>query len=511
VYLVGAGPGDPGLLTLRGREVLASADVVIYDALAPARLLDYAPPDAERINAGKHASHHTLEQDKINRLLVDRALTGATVVRLKGGDPMVFGRGGEEALALVEAGIPFEIIPGVTAGVAAAAYAGIPVTHRGLASAVAFVTGHEADAKAPSTGSGQAGSALDWDALARWPGTLVFYMGVATLPAIAANLIGRGLAAETPAAVIHRGTTPRQKVVAGTLAALPRLAEEAGIGPPALLVVGRVVALRDPLAWFERRPLFGRRIVVTRARLQASALTAYLESLGAEVIEAPAIRLLPPEDPAPLREAARSPQTFDWIILTSARGVDALFDALAAEGLDARALAPCRVAAIGSATAAHLASRGIRADLVPETFTAAALIAALAARQTLAGVRVLLARADIAPKEPAEALAARGAIVREVVAYRTAADFSNADAVAAALERGEVDWLTFTSSSTVKNFLDGVGVERAAASRARIASIGPTTSQALRASGLEPTAEADPHTIPGLVEAILRHESQGNP
>jgi len=503
VYLVGAGPGDPGLLTLRGREVLASADVVVYDALVPMRLLDHAPPAAERIDAGKHASHHTLEQDEINRLLVNRALAGATVVRLKGGDPMVFGRGGEEALALVEAGIPFEIVPGVTAGVAAAAYAGIPLTHRDLASAVAFVTGHEADAKA--------GSALDWDALARWNGTLVFYMGVATLPAIAANLIARGLAAETPAAVIHRGTTPRQKVVAGTLAALPRLADEAGIGPPALIVVGRVVALRDQLAWFERRPLFGRRIVVTRARPQASDLAARLEALGAEVIEAPAIRLLPPEDPAPLREAAHTPQAFDWIVLTSASGVDALFDALAAEGLDARALAPCRVAAIGSATAERLSSRGIRADLVPETFTAAAMVEALAARQNLAGVRVLLARADIAPKEPADALAARGAIVREVVAYRTVPDFSNSGAVAAALERGDVDWLTFTSSSTVKNFLDGVGAERIRASRARIASIGPTTSQALRASGLEPTVEAEEHTIPALVEAILRFESQGNP
>jgi len=512
VYLVGAGPGDPGLLTLRGREVLAMADVVVFDALVSERLLEHAPPAAERIYVGKHASHHTLEQEEINRLLVDRALAGATVVRLKGGDPMVFGRGGEEALALAEAGIPMEIVPGVTAGVAAAAYAGIPVTHRRLASAVAFVTGHEADPSFAAAAlplrreDAKTASALDWDALARWPGTLVFYMGVATLPAIAANLIGRGLAAETPAAVIHRGTTPRQKVVAGTLAALPRLAEEAGIGPPALIVVGRVVALRDRLAWFERRPLFGRRIVVTRARAQASVLTAHLESLGAEVIEAPAIRIEPPEDPTALREAARTPQAFDWIVLTSASGVDALFDALAAEGLDARALAPCRMAAIGPATAARLASRGIRADLVPETFTAAAVIAALAARQTLAGVRVLLARADIAPKEPADALAARGAIVREVVAYRTVSDFSNSGSVAAALDRGEVDWLTFTSSSTVKNFLDGVGADRIRASRARIASIGPTTSATLRQAGLEATVEAEEHTIPALVEAIVTRE-----
>jgi uroporphyrinogen III methyltransferase/synthase len=500
VYLVGAGPGDPSLLTLRGREVLALADVVVYDALISARLLDYAPPQAERVYVGKRASAHTLAQEEINRMLAERALGGATVVRLKGGDPFVFGRGGEEALALVEARVEFEVVPGVTAAVAAAAYAGIPITHREVASAVAFITGHEADDKA--------GSALDWENLAHWKGTLAFYMGVSNLPVISENLISHGASPDRPAAVIHWGTTPRQKVVAGTLRTLPGLVAAAGLKPPAIIVVGEVVALRDRLMWFERRPLLGRRIIVTRSRAQASELAAQLDALGAETIEAPAIRIEPPQDDAPLREAARNPATFDWVVFTSVNGVDAFFAALAAEGLDARALAGRKVAAIGPATAERLARAGIRADLQPETFTGASVAAAMAARQNLAGARILLPRTDIAPRELADALAARGAVITEVVAYRTVPDLSGAAAATEMLDRGEADWLTFTSSSTVKNFLAAVGAERVRGSRARIASIGPTTSATLREAGLEPTVEAEPHTIPGLVDAIVKHDGR---
>ncbi|HUU92505.1 MAG TPA: uroporphyrinogen-III C-methyltransferase [Phycisphaerae bacterium] len=499
VYLVGAGPGDPGLMTLRGREVLATADVVVYDALISERLLDYAPAAAERIYVGKRASRHTLPQDGINALLVEKARAGATVVRLKGGDPFVFGRGGEEALALAEAGIDFEVVPGVTAAVAAAAYAGIPVTHREMASAVGFVTGHEAEDKADS--------ALDWDALARWPGTLVFYMGVRNLPAISENLIAHGRSPDTPAAAVRWGTTPRHQTLTGTLATLPQAVEEAGLKAPAVILVGEVVTLRDRLQWFERRPLLGRRIVVTRARAQASALAERLESLGAETIQAPAIRIEPPDDPEPLAQAAREAASYDWIVFTSVNGVEAFFGALADAGLDARALATARLATIGPATTERLTRFGLQSDLQPETFTGAAVAEALAATGDLTGEHVLLPRADIAPKDLPDALAAQGAEVSDIIAYRTVPDTAGCDAVAQALEANEIDWLTFTSSSTVRNVVAAVGADRARASRARIASIGPTTSATLREAGLEPTVEADPHTIPGLVVAILTRET----
>jgi uroporphyrinogen III methyltransferase / synthase len=496
VYLVGAGPGDPGLLTLRGREVLGRAQVVVYDALISTRLLDYAPPSAERVYVGKQAGCHTLPQADISQLLVDLAKAGKVVVRLKGGDPMVFGRGGEEALALVEAGLAFEIVPGVTAAIASAAYAGIPVTHRGLASGVAFITGHEAEDK-PDSG-------LDWEALGRWKGTLVFYMGVANLPVIAENLIAHDVSADTPAAVIQWGSTPRQRVVTATLGTLPSKAAEAGLAPPALILVGEVVRLRDRLKWFEQRPLFGQRIVVTRSRAQASELVAQLEELGAEAIEAPAIRIEPPADPRPLREAVKNLAAFDWIVVTSTNGADALFDTMAAENLDARALAGRRVAAIGPATAEKLLGFGIRADLVPETFTGAAVAEAMVRAGNLGGKSVLLPRADIAPKELVDALAARGAKVTEVTAYRTVIDFANHDVVSERLARNEIDWVTFTSSSTVRNFLGAISPDRVKAARVRVASIGPTTSATLREAGLEPTVEAASYTIPGLVDAIVK-------
>jgi len=498
VYLVGAGPGDPGLLTLRGREVLASADVVVYDALLSPRLLDHAPAEAECLYVGKRADRHTLPQDEINALLVQRARGGRTVVRLKGGDPFVFGRGGEEAVALAEAGVPFEVVPGVTAGVAALAYAGIPATHRDHASALGLITGHAAADKTEDP--------LDWEALARWPGTLVFLMGVANLPRICRGLIEAGAGADTPAAAIRWGTTPRQTTLVAALATLPDRAAEAGLAPPAVIVIGSVVRLRERLAWFERRPLLGRRILVTRARAQASRLVERLEALGAEAVAAPAIRIEPPEDATPLIDAARDAASFDWIVFTSVNGVDAFFDALAEAGGDARSLAGVHLAAIGPATSGRLADHGLRADLEPNTYTGTAVAEALADTADLEGTAVLLPRADIAPPALAETLAARGARVTEVTAYRTVPDASGTEAAAEALRARRADWITFTSASTVRNLVEAVGAEAVRDPGAHLASIGPTTSAALREAGLEPTVEAAEHTVPGLVAAIVEQE-----
>lgn len=496
VYLVGAGPGDPGLLTVRGRQLLEQAEVVVYDYLASPRLLELAPPSAERIYVGKQAAAHTLRQEQINQLLVEQARLGRLVVRLKGGDPFIFGRGGEEALALAEAGVEFEVVPGVTSGVAGPAYAGIPVTHRNVATCVGLVAGHETPDKGEPT--------MDWPALAAWPGTLVFYMGVENLGFICRKLIEHGQAADTPAAAVRWGTTPQQQTVEATLATLAGAVARANLRPPAVIVVGPVVALRGQLAWFERRPLLGRRIVVTRARAQASGLAARLEQLGAEVIELPAIRIEPPATPAHMDAAVGSLGRYDWVILTSVNGVDALWAALERNGLDARALAGRLVAAIGEPTADALARRGIRADLVPPQFTSGAVVGALAGRE-LRGRRVLCPRADIAPPEMIDQLRQAGAEVDEVVAYRTVPDNAGAPALAERLARGEIHWLTFTSSSTVRNFLAAIPAEQLCPP-ARIASIGPATSQTLREAHLEPAVEASPHTIPGLVEAILQGE-----
>ena len=501
VYLVGAGPGDPGLLTLRGKELLGRANVVVFDHLVSNRLLDYAPPAAERIYVGKQASDHTLSQDQINKLLVERASRGQVVVRLKGGDPFVFGRGGEEALALAEAGISFEVVPGVTAAVAAAAYAGIPVTHRQIASSLALITGHETpDKDEPS---------LDWKVLAAWEGTLAFYMGLENLEPICRRLVAEGMAPGTPAAAIRWGTTPRQRTVTGTVASLPQDVQKANLQPPAVILVGKVVALREKLAWFEKRPLLGRRIVVTRARATASTFAARLEELGAEVIEAPAIRIEPLEDPSALRQAAAEAGNYDWIVFTSASAAGAFFGALHDAGLDARALASCRIAAIGPATAERLGHFGIRPDVRPREFTTAAVVEALAATGKLSGARVLCPRSDVAPPDLVKGLTQKGATVREVTAYRTVSDETGAEQVAGLLRRKQVDWLTFTSSSTVKSLITRIGPEVTIASSARIASIGPMTSATLRQLGLAPTVEARRHDIPGLVEAILSCEAEG--
>jgi uroporphyrinogen III methyltransferase/synthase len=477
VYLVGAGPGDPGLLTVRALDLIASADTILYDRLIPAGALAGARPDAELVYVGKEAGGPQVDQAETERLLVEHARAGRRVVRLKGGDPFVFGRGGEEGLALREAGVAFEVVPGVTAGVAAPAYAGIPVTHRELASGVAFVTGHESE---PS---------LDWSALAAFPGTLVFYMGVRALPGITERLLSAGRAPDEPAAVVERGTLPGQRTVVATLADIATRASLEGIRAPAVTVVGAVARLREQLAWLEARPLFGRTVAVTRAREQASALAARLRSLGAAVVEAPAIRTVALDTALPELEA------YDLVCVTSPVGASQLWSRLRAAGLDARALAGRRVAAIGPGTARALEERGIVADVVPARAVAEGLVEALA-DEDVASALVLRAREgrDVL----SDALRARGASVDVVALYETLPEPLDDETAAAARE---ADYLTFTSASTVRFFVAAAGED--ALRGPRVASIGPATSEALRAHGVSPDLEADPHTPDGLVDALV--------
>jgi uroporphyrinogen III methyltransferase / synthase len=489
VYLVGAGPGDLGLLTARALELIVAADVIVHDRLIPREALAAAHPDAELLYVGKEPGDASVPQEGIGELLIDRARQGRIVVRLKGGDPFVFGRGGEEAEALAEAGIPFEIVPGVTAGVAAPAYAGIPVTHRDDASAVAFVTGHEDPDKEDS--------ALDYEALARFPGTLVFYMGVKALPRIAERLIAAGRDPSEPAAVIERGTLPGQRTVTGTLEGIAAAAAEAEISPPSVTVVGPVAARRERIAWLERRPLHGKKVVVTRARAQASELARRLDALGAEPVELPAIRIEPRIDTDEVRQAVESLHTYALVCLTSTNAVQLLFEAMAAQGRDARALANASVAAIGSGTEAALAGFGVIADIVPERFVGEELVQALEELE-LTGKPVLVARAAEARELLPETLRKRGAEVDVVALYETVAEAPDPEA----LERAsDADFITFTSSSTVRNYLQASpnGIPKGA----KVVSIGPVTSEAAREAGLTVDVEADRHDISGLVEALL--------
>ncbi len=501
VYLVGAGPGDPGLLTQRGAACLGRAQVVVYDFLANPELLALAPPEAERIYVGKKGGQHTMSQEEINRLLCELAAAGKTVVRLKGGDPFVFGRGGEEASALGQRGLAFEVVPGVTSAIAAPAYAGIPVTDRRATTEVAFVTGHEDPTKP--------GSTINWASLAGL-GTVVFLMGVKNLPHICRQLMAHGKAPDTPAAVVRWGTTPRQQTVRGTLADLPDKVRQEGIKPPAITVVGKVVDLRDQLAWFEHLPLFGRRVLVTRTREQASRLSARLKDLGAEVLEIPTIKVQPPADPAPLAEACANIEVYDWLVFTSPNGVKAFFAALEAAGKDCRALHGAKLAAIGPATGQALARRGVRPEVVAKTFVAEGLLEALGAHD-LAGARVLLPRAAQAREVLPQTLASRGAQVEVVAAYETVAPPESAQALALALEQG-LDAVTFTSSSTVANLLallDQPGreefVRRSQDGRLIVASIGPITSRTARDQGLAVAVEPAAYTIDALVEALAGH------
>src|SRR4051794_21974380 len=496
VYLVGAGPGDPGLVTRRALELVRSADAIVYDRLIPAGLVGEARPDAQLHYAGKEPGKPSMEQEAINSLLVELGRSGMTVVRLKGGDPFVFGRGGEEAQALAAAGIPFEVVPAVTAGIAAPAYAGIPVTHRDEASAVAFITGHE-DPEKPE-------SAIDWEALARFPGTLVFYMGVKQLPEISRRLIEGGRRAEMPAAVIERGTLPGQRTLVTTLGEIAARVAAEGVKPPAITLVGEVAKLANEIAWLEQRPLHGRTIAVTRARAQASGLAGRLASLGAEVVETPAIRIVPRAVADEVAQAAREIGSFALVCVTSPNGASLLLDAVEAVGGDARSLAGVDVAAIGPGTAAELARRGIRPDVVAEVSTAEGLLEALADID-VGDERVLVARAAEARDALPEGLAARGADVVVVPLYDTVADELD-EAQLDAVERA--DFVTFTSSSTVRflmQALDG----RALPDGARVVSIGPITSATARELGLEVHVEAERHDIDGLVEALLAAAASG--
>jgi uroporphyrinogen III methyltransferase/synthase len=503
VYLVGAGPGDPGLLTVRGRELLTTCDAVVYDALANPVLLQHAVAQradgniAELHEAGKRGgASESAKQDDINALLVRLAREGKRVVRLKGGDPFVFGRGSEEAQALAAADIPFEVVPGVTAGIAAAAYAGIPVTHRAVATSVTFVTGHEDPSKEAA--------GVNWAALARAGGTIVLYMGVRALPRIAEQLVAGGMPPETPAAAIQWGTLARQRTLVATVTTLAHQMAEAKLSAPVITIIGPVVSLHEQVAWFEARPLFGRCIVVTRAHTPLSTLAARLAEAGAEIIEMPATRIVP-LDQSPLHAAIDRLPTYDWLVFTSQNAVELFWEALRRHGADSRAFARAKLAAVGPSTAEALFARGLVVDVTPERFVAEGLLDAFGARDDVRGARVLYAAAQGARDVLPTGLSALGAHVDVVPIYRTERVADDMAPVRARLELGEVDLVTFTSASAVHAFVAAVGVE--AARRAPAASIGPVTTEAAREAGLEVIAEASESTISGLVDAIVGHVS----
>jgi uroporphyrinogen III methyltransferase/synthase len=485
VYLVGAGPGDPELLTLKGRRILESADAVLYDHLAPDALLALAPPHAERLYVGKKKSAHAFSQEEICAMLIERARRGLTVVRLKGGDPFLFGRGGEEAEALADAGIPFEVVPGVTTPLGIAAYTGVPLTHREHTSAVTFVTGH-------------AVNSIDWDRVGHAE-TLVIFMGLTTFSDIARELIARGRSLETPAMAVRWATRPDQETIVGTLATLPAQIAERGLKPPATIVVGEVVRLRGRLNWYERLPLFGKRIVVTRAAGQADALSSRLRALGADAVELPTIEIRPAADYAPLDRAIAELASYDWLIFTSANGVRFFLDRLDRSSTDLRSLR-ARICAIGPATRAAVEALHLKIDLIGKEYVAESLLEAFAA-QDLAGKRVLLPRAAVARDLVPAELTRRGAHIDVVEAYRTEPPADAPERIRALFASPHrPDCITFTSSSTVRNFVAAAGTEL---SGVHIASIGPVTSATARELGLTVATEALVFTVDGLVEAVL--------
>ena len=499
VFLVGAGPGDYRLLTLKACDCLKIADTVVYDRLADKRILQYTSGKAELIYVGKASSQHTMTQDKISQLLVDLAKAGKTVVRLKGGDPFVFGRGGEEALLLQENDLPFEIVPGVTSAISVPAYAGIPVTHRGVAASFSVITGHEDPTKEASD--------INWKSLATATDTLVFLMGVANLSTIAAQLINNGRKADTPVAIIRWGTKPGQKVWISTLAAVADMAQREGIKPPCIILVGEVVKLRQSLTWFDNvamKPLFGKRVLVTRARTQASKLTAALEEMGAECIEAPVIAVADPRDGyQELDGAIDRLAEYQWIIFTSTNGVEHFWSRLEYKKRDARALYGKKVCAIGAATAQVLAEHGIRADVVPARYQAEGIVEALK-NELAAGDNILIPRAAVARELLPAALSAVGANVDVVPAYETIMGDLAADDLNEQLKKGDIDVITFTSSSTVVNLLKIVpSVELL--KNVRLAAIGPVTAETMGKYGLRADIVAEEYTIEGLVESIRRY------
>ena len=497
VHLVGAGPGDEGLLTLRGAELLGRADVVVYDALVNPNLLRLAPKTAEIIYGGKRAKDHAIPQDELNKLLVQKAREGKFVVRLKGGDPYVFGRGGEEAEELADAKVPFEVVPGISSIFAAPNYAGIPLTHREHCSSFTVITGHEDPTKP--------GTALDYAQLARTPGTKVILMGVERIREIASSLVAEGMEKTTPVGMIRWGTTGRQESIEGTLATIADVVAEKKFTAPAVTIIGGVVKLRKKLNWFEQRPLFGRRIVVTRTREQSSQLSRDLMELGAEVLEIPTIKIQPPDERQPLVEALQGIGEYEWIVFTSPNGVTAFFDYFLKAFEDIRALGNLRIAAVGPATAAKLKELHLRVDLMPEEYVTEKIAKAFKGFESIENLRLLLARAQVANKELPAQLEAMGAIVDDVAVYKTVPETEDTNGASASLLETGADWITFTSSSTVENFHARFDLPKLLKKfpKTRLASIGPETTKAIKALGLAADLEARQHTIDGLLKSLL--------
>ena len=507
VYLVGAGPGDPGLMTVRALELVQHADVLVYDRLVSPRVVEQAPPPCELVYVGKSPDRHTLPQREINALLVEKAAPGRSVVRLKGGDPFVFGRGGEEAEELRSRGIPFAVVPGVTSCIAAPAYAGIPVTHRGMASSFTVIAGHEDPSKLASS--------VQWEQVAQLKGTLVFLMGMKNLPVIAESLMAYGMPGDTPAAVVERGAWPAQRVATGCLDTIAADVAECGLANPAVIVVGEVAALHDRLAWFDPRPLAGMTVGITRARHQASELRTELEALGAAVAEFPVSRLAPPTDPEPLAAVAASSETYDWVVFTSANGVKTFFRAFEADAsakVDdasedpafsaAAALAGATVLAVGPATAKALATRGVHSVLTPDSFCAEGVADLLSGRLG-PNERVLLVRAEDARTVVADAVHAAGAQLVDVPAYRTVLREDGKDDLLAALRAESLDALTFASSSAARNTVALIDGDTSLLAGVPLFSIGPLTTATMEDLGLEVRAEAASSTVRGLVGAVL--------
>ena len=498
VYLTGAGPGAKDLISLKAIEKIKIADVIIYDYLANNKFLDFAKKDAEIIYVGKQGGCHTLKQEEINKLIIQKAKEGKNVVRLKGGDPYIFGRGGEEAEELVEENIEFEVIPGITAASAATAYAGIPLTHRDFTASVAFITGHEREDSEYSK--------IHWDKIATGIGTIVFYMGVKNLPYIVEKLIENGRAPETPVALIRWGTMPYQETVTGTLSNIVDIVKEKNLKPPAIIVVGEVVKLREKLRWFDTKPLFGKKIIVTRAREQASTLVEILEEEGAYVIEFPTIEIVEPEDYSELDKAIKNIKTYDWLIFTSVNGVKFFLNRLKYHKKDVRVLDGINICAIGPKTAETFEKFGIIPDFIPEKYQAEYIIEGLE-KIGINGKKFLLPRAKVAREILPKKIRELGGNIDVVTVYETKMPDTKKDEVIDMLKNNEIDYITFTSSSTVKNFIEMIENKIELLKNVKLVSIGPITSDTIKSFGLTPSIEAKKYTIEGLKEAILSNES----
>ena len=503
VYLVGAGPGDAGLLTLRGAELLRRADVVIYDVLANPDLLRLAPATAELISRGSRGTEKALSQDQLNALMISKAQEGKCVVRLKGGDPYIFGRGAEEAAELAAEQIPFEVVPGVSSIVAAPNYAGIPLTHRDLCSTFTVLTGHE--------DPGQHDSDLDFDEIAHIPGTKVILMGLKRLDELAETLIASGMAPETPVAIVHRGTTGAQQSIEGTLATIAKIAAEKNISAPAITIIGDVVKLREKLNWFEHRPLFGKRVVVTRTREQASQLSKQLSDLGAEVLEIPTIKIVPPGEDRrqDLIDALLGLNSYDWLVFTSPNGVTAFFDLFFKRFQDLRDIGGARIAAIGPATAAKLNELHLQVDLMPDEAVSSKIAKAFEKFETIENLKMCLLRAEVAGPDLPKALEELGAIVDDVAVYKTVPETGDVNGAAAKFTAQGADWITFASASTVEHFHARFDLPKMVKQfpQMKLLSIGPETSKAIRALGLDPAQEATEHSIEGMVRVLTKESA----